>query len=404
MHIRDKEMFVLFTIGFAFVFILLCSGYSSISGWLWQYKKQTVEYPHSEKYYIHSKNSYDANYQDNDLLEEQGYVEIEIDKQAECFELCGTDAAVLVDIISNQSDSVYITNFGIDVGQGGEYDCADVVFSYQDEWYRELAEGEYPDVGDNSKICTVIGENLLSETYMRDGKRYIWIGDMHIEVCGVFENYNASDEDYSLVIFGGAKLFEESDAMKDKLAEYINNDWLEIIMGSSDELVAQETFENDIGESENLYLGGPGFLLQYAADRSESGPSRDLWDYLYNIKSMIVCVMVIFGIMNCIMLSRVWAVRREKDFLIMRIYGLGNRKIASFVLKELSVMAGVGMAIAVTFSVIYISVTDGWHTSEHMAAWLVLVMAIGLLVTLAVCTLSVFLYANRLKPAQLVRT
>ena len=60
MRIRDKEISILFIIGFTFLFILVCTGYVTVSNWLWQYKKQTVSYEYTKNLYIHSKNSYNA--------------------------------------------------------------------------------------------------------------------------------------------------------------------------------------------------------------------------------------------------------------------------------------------------------------------------------------------------------
>ncbi len=405
MRIRDKEIFVLFVIGFTFIFILLCSGYASLSNWLWKYKNQVVAYKYSENYYIHSENSYNANYMDNELLEEQGYAEIDIEKQAKCLELCQKDTADMVEILSNQNNTAYIKDIYLDVGEDcGVYDKLDVVFSYKDIWYRDLAEGHYPAIGDSSGVFVVLGESLISETVMINDKCCIWIGDMYVEVSGVFKNYNASEDDDSLVVFGGKKLFETSDVFYERLAEYMNNDEIVIIMGNSREPIAKEAFEGEIKTSSSLYLGEPGLTLQHSMEKLENKMSRNIWDYLYNIKSMMVCVMVLFGIVNCVMLSKVWAARRQKDFLIMRIYGLSNKRILSLVLQELSIMAGIGLILAAVISIIYINVTGGWRTSEHMLEWLILVLLLGFMITVSVCIMSVYLFVNKLKPAQAVRS
>lgn len=403
MRIRDKEIFVLFVIGFTFVLIILCSGYSSVSNWLWQYRNQVTSYQYTEKYYIHSENSYEVKFMDYDLLEEQGYLEGDDTQFEKCLDLCKEDTADMVDILSNQNNTTYVSNLYLDVGECGVYRGIDIVFSYKDVWYRDLAEWQYPSIEDNSDICAVIGESLLSETQIINGKSYIWIADRYIEVSGVFENYNASEEDYSLVVFGGKTFFAESNAFGERLSKDINDDTTVIIMGSSSCLISKEAFESEVNRSSSLYLGEPGDMLRISIERSEKGLSRNIWDYLYNIKSMILCVMVLFGIINCVMLSRVWAVRRQKDFLVMRIYGLSNRKIIFLILKELFMMAGIGLFFAAVISVIYISVTDGWRASEHMAEWLVVVLFLGIFITVAVCVLSVFLYVNKLKPAQAVR-
>lgn len=405
MRIRDKEIFVLFVIGFTFVFILLCAGYIALSNWLWQYMNQTNTYQYTENYYIHSKNSYMANYADLDFLEEQGYIVLDVEDmeiQEECLELCKTDVEEMVKILSNQNHTTYITDVCLQVGDSIGTQGLDIVFSYKDDWYRDLTEGQYP-ITDNS-ISAVIGESLMSATTRINGKNCIWIGDMYVEVSGVFKNYNASEEDDSLVVFGGEKLLETSDAFHERLAEYMNNDEIVIIMGNSREPIAKEAFEGEIKRGSSMYLGEPGLTLQHSMEKLENRWSRNIWDYLYNIKSMMICVMVLFGIVNCVMLSKVWAARRQKDFLIMRIYGLSNKRILSLVLQELSMMAGIGLILAAVISVIYINVTDAWKTSEHMLEWLILILLLGFMLTVSVCILSVFLFVNKLKPAQAVRS
>lgn len=400
MRIRDKEISILFIIGFTFLFILVCTGYVTVSNWLWQYKKQTVSYDYTKNLYMHSKNSYNATYLDTELLDEQGYVETDIKLQAECLDLCKKDNGSMVDILSNHAITTYLSDFGLKIGESRKFADLDVVFSYQETWYRDLAEGQYPLTGDNSTLCAVIGESLKSETVTMNGTSYIWIGDMYIPVAGIFENYNASEEDDSIVLFGGKTIYQDSKLFQEELGNIMNDDEIQMAIGSNVAPVSSEALENMLKQNGNLYLGEPGYLLKRQLERQESGLSRNFWDYLYNIKSMVVCVMGLFGIINCVMLSRVWTMRRQKDFLVMRLYGISNHKIIWLVFQELSMIAGIGLLLAAVISAFYISITDGWRASEHMAAWLILILVCGFVLTLAVCILSVCLFINKMKSIQ----
>ena len=231
MRIRDKEISILFIIGFTFLFILVCTGYVTVSNWLWQYKKQTVSYDYTKNLYMHSKNSYNATYMDTELLVEQGYVETDIELQAECLNLCKKDNDSMVDILSNQAITTYLSDFGLKIGESRKFADLDVVFSYQETWYRDLAEGQYPLTGDNSTLCAVIGESLKSETVTMNGTSYIWIGDMYIPVLGVFENYNASEEDDSIVLFGGKTIYQDSKLFQEELGSIMNDDEIQMAIG-----------------------------------------------------------------------------------------------------------------------------------------------------------------------------
>ena len=87
--------------------------------------------------------------------------------------------------------------------------------------------------GDNSTLCAVLGESLKSETVTMNGTSYIWIGDMYIPVVGVFENYNASEEDDSIVLFGGRTVYQNSKFFQKELGNIMNDDEVQIAIGSN---------------------------------------------------------------------------------------------------------------------------------------------------------------------------
>ncbi len=403
MRIRDKEIFVLSVAAFALVFILICSGYSAVSGWFFQYKNNKTGYQYSEEYYVHSTNSYMASYMDYEALEEDGYYEDDMALQEECYTLCGDDTDTLVSVMSKQDNTIYISDIWLNVGESNQYREMSIVMSYEDTWYADLAEGEYPSENDTG-VCVAIGENLLADTVTKNGKTYIWLADTYVEVTGVFENYKASGEDYSVVVFGGAKFVNESEKCKTRIQEFMDDDELVIVMGSDRPLVSDTKFENDIAEADNLYIGETGYFLSRDMSRQESSLSNNLWDYMYNIRFMVICIMVLFGICNSVALSRVYVARRRKDFMIMRTYGMENKKIMGLVIKEQLMMAGTGLVIAAVVSSIYISISGGWHTSDYMVLWFVLTLCIGLLLVLICCTLSIYTYIRKLVPANAVKT
>ena len=404
MHIRDKEIFILFVTAFAFVFILICSGYSAISSWMWQYAHNKTSYEYSENFYIHSANSYTANYIDFEQASKDGYYDLYEDDmrmQEECLELCKADAEKMIDIISKQENTTYV-NLTINVGEGIlEYQEASIIFSYKEEWYGDLAEGEYPPV-DTNGIYAVIGENLVSETVEKNNRLYIWIADTYVEVTGIMENYNSSGDDYSLIIFGGEKFLSESEQCRDRLIELMNNDEIYIVMGSNETLISNDKLKNDINKNDNLYLGEPGYMLKMDISQNDA-TSESLWEYMYNIKLFVICLMVLFAVCNCAMLSKIWAIRRRKDFLVMHIYGLKNRKIMKLVFKEQIVMAGLGLIIGLIVSLVYVSISSGWNKYDYMVLWFGLSFVIGLFFILFCCMISVYVYIRKLKPSQAAR-
>ena len=58
--IRDTELFLLFLLGFTFVFVMIFGGSNVIGKWAGQYSKDRNEFLTSRAYYVHSENSYMA--------------------------------------------------------------------------------------------------------------------------------------------------------------------------------------------------------------------------------------------------------------------------------------------------------------------------------------------------------
>ena len=71
----------------------------------------------------------------------------------------------MVDILSNQVVTTYLSDLGLKVGESRKIVFLDVIFSYQETWYRDLAEGQYPLTGDNSTLCAVLGKLEIRNSY-----------------------------------------------------------------------------------------------------------------------------------------------------------------------------------------------------------------------------------------------
>lgn len=65
---------------------------------------------------------------DTELLDEQGYVEMDVEQQAECLKLCKKDNDSMVDILSNQVVTTYLSDLGLKVGESRKIVFLDVIF------------------------------------------------------------------------------------------------------------------------------------------------------------------------------------------------------------------------------------------------------------------------------------
>lgn len=394
-RIRDKELYILYILGFTFVFFLILNGYMTVSKWYEQYSKKITEYNYSNKYYLYSHNALmDA---ENPFYDDEtGQIYGTPEDIKELQEKCNQDAAELLDILALQNATTYIYDLYCKIGKSSIGTSLNIVLSYQDEWYMDIAEGNYLSTEEfvQGKSGVVIGESVLDYIEEINNKEYLRVEGTYYEVLGVFENYEASGEDMNVLLFysGG----EATDYLHQKLTDRLYNGFsVEVMIGGYEHEIDDAccTFEKMLCETGNLYSSDADYDVSARS-------SKSITEYLYNIQTLILTIMLLFGIINCALISRLWAIRRQRDFLIMRTYGCGNLRILGMALFELASATGTAIILALVIESMNLLITNGWQDLKNISVYGILFLIGIILLAFIIVITCIMQTIKHMNPAQ----
>jgi predicted lysophospholipase L1 biosynthesis ABC-type transport system permease subunit len=126
-------------------------------------------------------------------------------------------------------------------------------------------------------------------------------------------------------------------------------------------------------------------------------------NYIYNIKTIVIIIMYVFGIINCIMIAGIWAIRRKKDFIIMRTFGMKKRHILQNALKEFVGMTVCAMVVAVIISIGYVIISGEWNNVAGLNFRNIGIFLTALMLIMLLILVSLYMYIRDVKPAQGLR-
>ena len=123
---------------------------------------------------------------------------------------------------------------------------------------------------------------------------------------------------------------------------------------------------------------------------------------VYKLKAVILILLYIVGIINCIMIARVWYARQKRDFAIMKTVGITDRRIIEWQLVRIGILMGISIIVAGCLQIFYClamekKMTFVWNT--YILWYFIFMIGILLLVLLfPICKLL-----RHLVPAKEVR-
>jgi len=394
---RNKEIFALFIIGLSFIFILFLNGYDTINKWYQQYTSLEVGFAGNEEYYIHSKNSYMLQNEET-IKENGGFLEIDIEKKNNCHKACVFDVMEIFNILSKNDISVYINEVYLSIGENNLEIPTDVVIGYEGSWYKNLIYGEYPSVADfnHGKTGVFIGTSLESYIHIVDGKGNIWIEDRYFPVLGEFENCSATGIDNSLVILYPKKAVDKNSKIIKRIADLLNNDDFSIAVGSesSDFMSICNSMIDEFYNSDVLYVGEPGILTSISNEKKKN--TKSLSDFLYNIKTFILFIMILLGIVNCILITKMWVVKNMQSLAIMRTYGMSNVQIILRILPDYAKMVCVSLVISVFISIIIKLFTGNINALLNISPFSIVMLSSLVLFVIILSLISVLAFLRRI--------
>ena len=307
--IRDKETFILFIIGFGLSFFIVLNGYHLLNAWFTQMIKSQSE----ASYQNHVQFTAATNVPEQ---REQTIEESIAERQQAV-----TKADELLRLLSKQNVTTYMKGITLPIGSAAQYENTNIIFSYNEEWYRTLQSGYYPtkEQLNSKKRYAVISESALAYVEKSDEGDFIKINGEKYFVTGVFENYQASGYEMEISFFYSPNEGYQEDIIHERIADYLISGWtLDICLGSNTQDVS-DTAQNLMNTIETTF--------DCSVDISDYSEDDSIAQFYSGIKAVVLGILFFVSILNCMQITRLWMVRKQKDLIILKTYGFANHQI-----------------------------------------------------------------------------
>lgn len=315
--IRDKETFILFIIGFGLSFFIVLNGYHLLNAWFTQMVKSQNEtsYQNHVQFTVAADVPEVRQQSIDESIAEQQQTEAKADE--------------LLQLLSKQNDTTYIKGVTLPIGSAAQYENTNIILSYNEEWYRTLQSGYYPTKEQlkSSKKYAVISDS--AKTYMEksDEGDFIKINGEKYFVAGVFENYQASGYDMEVCFFYFPDEGYQQDIIHERIAEHLINGWaLDICLGSNT--------KNILDTAQSL-MSTLEARFDFSPEISDYSESDYIAQFYAGIKAVVLGILFFISILNCMQITRLWMVRKQRDLIILKTYGFANHQIVRRVAAEL---------------------------------------------------------------------
>jgi hypothetical protein len=311
-----KQYFnIIFILGFALVFFVILDAYSLVEKLASQYKKKVSSYMYTYSYDVDFLNCVD------------GY--FTFDEFDMMLADLATDADYLVDSLHNTDCTTYLAGYYTYIGKIKEINApVDIVFSYKDQWYRELANGRYPtdeEIRDGERVA-LIGESIQDYEEVIDGVPYIYLFDEYYKVIGVYANYEMTGDDESVAIFCASTSSGVPESVYKDIEDAAFGVSMTVVIGGNTDDISEDKakLQSNIENYENLAFINEGSFKESSVDAA-----------IYTtIRSVILLVLYSLCLIECFALIKLLLSKRKKDITIMKIYGMSNFSIIGRIFKK----------------------------------------------------------------------
>jgi putative ABC transport system permease protein len=129
------------------------------------------------------------------------------------------------------------------------------------------------------------------------------------------------------------------------MTEFAKYGWpLSICIGSNLKSVEKDT-EELLNQLSNKYSA--------SIEIEDYSEETEVANFYAGIKALILIVLFLVSLINCLQISKLWILRKKKDLVILRAYGMDNRKIIFNISGELVQMIFVSMLFVFVLNLIY---------------------------------------------------
>lgn len=380
--IRDKEAFILFIIGFGLSFFIVLNGYHLLNAWFTQMIKTQSE----ASYQNHIQFTAVTNVPD----ERQQTIEESINERQQTM----PKADKLLHLLSKQNETTYIKSITLPIGSASQYENTNIILSYNEEWYRTLQAGHYPtkeQVMNHKKHYVVISES--AQTYVEQSNEgdYIKINGEKYFVTGVFENYQASGYDMEISFFYLPDEGYQQDIIHERIIEHLINGWpLDICLGSN---------TKDVSDTAQNLMNIIKTTFDCSVDISDYSTDDSIAQFYSGIKALVLGILFFVSILNCMQITKLWMVRKQKELIILKTYGFANYQIVGRIVTELVQMMLISFLCVAILDIFYMINTTSIQVSPKTYFQNAFLLLIAFVIIITLTMAPIIESVKKIEPA-----
>lgn len=379
--IRDKETFILFIIGFGLSFFIVLNGYHLLNAWF----TQMIKSQSKASYQNHVQFTAATNVPER---RQQTMEESFAERQQAIMK---TDE--LLHILSRQNDTTYIKDIYLPIGSAAQYESTDIILSYNEEWYRTLQSGYYPtkEQINSGKKYAVISDSAKAYVEQSEEGEIIKINGEPYFVTGVFENYQASGYDMEISFFYLPDIDYQKDIIHQRVAKHLLYGWsLDICLGSNTQ---------DVTDSAKQLMDTIESEFDCSTAVSDYSEDTSIAKFYAGIKAVVLGILFFVSILNCIQITRLWMVRKQKDLIILKTYGFENYQIAARLAGELVQMMLISLLCVVLLDTLYMIRTASFSLSLRVYVQNASLLLIAFIIIIILTMAPITEHVKKIEPA-----
>lgn len=337
---RDKLIFMMFLIGMSLSLFVVLNSYQLINQWIAKYesKEEIAKY----KTFV---NVYSTKGMDEGIL-------YDLEEYNSYMEEHEESLNKIMNSLNDAKCNSIIRDEYIPIGNiNEEYSEYDLVLSYNGTWYWDLCEGRYPTLEEwnSNEIYVALGKSWKSQVKQNsDGQDVIIVGERNCIVTGYFDALG-EDEDTSVLLFYSPAARN----IKDNISQNIVDNMIPIHTGHpafTIELLDNGTPVTETADKLVSEFSTSDAYYGELSSRYES--STDIYLF-YKFKSVILVLLYAVGLVNCIMIARVWYARQKNDIVVMKTMGVTDGRILWWQLAKMMLIMAIAFVITFLINGIY---------------------------------------------------
>lgn len=279
------------------------------------------------------------------------------------------------------------------IEQGNVILCTDCL-AVDDSWsinsYLVLRENESFKLNTDADVdAGIVYLNEKAKDYVKDNQ--VTIGGRDFMVAGIYEEYEASDEDIvSATIFVNRMSEEEQEVFKEQIQNAIYTSTMMLRLCSNQEL--QTTYEELQEKISQL-----GFQYE-VVDMEEA--VEDIDEIYYVLNKCVLCGATVLAILNCMQVSVLWMARRRKEYAIRKAFGYSTGQILREIFISMMSLGAMAAAITVVLQCVYLKlIGDSTYVSEHVLLQLAISVA-SMTAVVVVTMVKPYVQLREIEPVQ----